>query len=163
MQERVHLQKGVRTGAPNGKPTTTKRVKGQRVMKKVLKDIKCQADFPYAKLKCMRGDITEQEFIILSEVNFKEKSFAEIESVLIQIKEMCALQDILSLPVKKTYRVFRGDVVCGKSTKHFKSYVQRASSFKATDGTFKEGITILNIDCLSELCPILLDEKMPQY
>ena len=58
---------------------------------------------------------------------------------------------------------FRGDVVRGKSTERLKSYVQRAISFKATNGTFKEGVTILNIDCLTELCPSLLDEKVPQF
>ena len=73
------------------------RLKGQRATKKVLKDIKCQADFPYAKLKCMRGDITELELInTLSEVNSKQKSLAEMESDLVRLKEMRALQSFFA-------------------------------------------------------------------
>jgi hypothetical protein len=73
------------------------RLKGQRATKKVLKDIKCQADFPYGKLKCMRGDITELELInILSEVNSKQKSLAEMESDLVRLKEMRALQSFFT-------------------------------------------------------------------
>ena len=68
-------------------------LKGQRATKKVLQNIKCQADFPYAKIKCMRGDVTEEELVqILGQVVSKEKSLAEMESDLVRIKEMRALQ-----------------------------------------------------------------------
>ena len=68
-------------------------LKGQRATKKVLQNIKCQADFPYAKIKCMGGDATEEELVqILSQVVSKEKSLAEMEFDLVRIKEMHALQ-----------------------------------------------------------------------
>ena len=68
-------------------------LKGQRATKKVLKNIKLQGDFPYAKVKCMRGDITEDELKkVLSDVISKEMSLAEMESSLVRIKEMRALQ-----------------------------------------------------------------------
>ena len=45
-------------------PTTYKKfeLKGQQTpTKKVLQNVKSQADFPYTELKCMRRDVTEQE------------------------------------------------------------------------------------------------------
>ena len=33
----------------------------QTPTKKVLQNVKSQADFPYTELKCMRRDVTEQE------------------------------------------------------------------------------------------------------
>jgi hypothetical protein len=38
-------------------------LKRQRATKKVLQNIKSQADFPYAKIKCMRGDVTGEELL----------------------------------------------------------------------------------------------------
>ena len=56
---------------------------------------------------------------------------------------------------------FRGDVVRGKCTDRFKSYIQRAIT--STRSTFKKAATVLIIDCLADLCPTLIDENNSEF
>ena len=68
-------------------------LKGQRAPKKCLHSGMLKQDFPYSKLKCMRGSLTENELQnVIDEVIAKEKSVQEMESEFIRIKEMRALQ-----------------------------------------------------------------------
>ena len=66
-------------------------LKGKRASKKALKEanMTSKSDFPYSKLKCMRGEVTGPELVdVLEKVNIKEKSLFEMESDLVHIKEM---------------------------------------------------------------------------
>ena len=58
-------------------------------------------------------------------------------------------------------QAFRGDVVRGKCTDRFKSYIQRAIT--STESTFKKAATVLIIDCLADLCPTLIDENNSEF
>ena len=71
-------------------------LKGQRASVKVLKGhtSSCKLSFPYGKLKCLRGDVMEEELLlILGKVIKKELSLSEMESEINRIKEMRALQN----------------------------------------------------------------------
>ena len=56
---------------------------------------------------------------------------------------------------------FRGDVVRGKCTDRFKSYIQRAIT--STQSIFEKVATVLIIDCLADLCPTLIDENNSEF
>lgn len=73
-------------------------LKGQRVTKKVLKEkhsaIARKIDFPPSKLKMLRGDVTGAELLqLVEEVNLKRTSLVDLESELLRIKEMRAVQN----------------------------------------------------------------------
>ena len=72
-------------------------VKGQRAANEFLKKGEIgreKLDYPYSKLKVFRGEITELEIkLLLEEVIKKEKSWQEMESEIVRIKEMRALQN----------------------------------------------------------------------
>lgn len=78
-------------------------LKGQRATKEFLKkgeSGRAKLDYPYSKLKVFRGEITELEIkFLLEEVVKKEKSLQEMESEIVRIKEMRALQNFF---VKQT-------------------------------------------------------------
>lgn len=69
-------------------------LKGQRASSKSLQSGVLKQDFPYSKLKCMRGLISEDELTrIMTEVIQKEKSVSDMEKEFIRLKEMRALQN----------------------------------------------------------------------
>ena len=70
-------------------------LKGQKASKKALTYgvMTAGSDFPYARLKHLRGEITQDELLVaLTKVNNKEMSLAEMEADLVRIKEMRALR-----------------------------------------------------------------------
>ncbi len=80
------------------------KLKGQRASKKTLKENASQKaiklSFPYSKLRCLRGDITNTEIMaILNKVIKLELSLVEMEQESCRIKEMRSLQNFF---VKKT-------------------------------------------------------------
>ncbi|CAB4038287.1 Hypothetical predicted protein, partial [Paramuricea clavata] len=161
-------------------------LKGQRASKKCLHSGMLKQDFPYSKLKCMRGSLTENELQnVINEVIAKEKSVQEMESEFIMIKEMRALQTFFikytncqswkeaherlnpggdtGLLVFVDVAGFRGDVVHGKCKERFQSYVQRAMTAEAatTVNPTDKMVEVLNVDCL-KLSPVIISE-VPQF
>jgi hypothetical protein len=71
-------------------------LKGQRASKKALKDGEVGSTrlaFPYAKLKFLRGDVTQPEILdVFQRVVNKEITLQEAESELVRLKEMRAVQ-----------------------------------------------------------------------
>ena len=53
-----------------------------------------KSDFTYLRLKCIRAEVRGPELVdVFEKVNTKEKSLSEMQSDLVRIKEMRALQN----------------------------------------------------------------------
>ena len=69
-------------------------LKGQRASSKSLQSGILRQDFPYSKLKCMRGLITEEELTrVITQVIQGEKSISDMEKEFTRLKDMRALQN----------------------------------------------------------------------
>ena len=74
------------------------KLKGQRASKKILKEgtstFTSKLCLPYSKLRCLRGELTNQEIVeMLTKVVSLEISVTDLEKELCRIKEMRALQN----------------------------------------------------------------------
>ena len=74
------------------------KLKGQRTSKKILKNNKdgvlMKIDLPPSKLRCLRGEITNDELlVILKKVLNLQFSLAEMQKECCRTKEMRALQN----------------------------------------------------------------------
>ncbi|XP_028417131.1 uncharacterized protein LOC114541406 [Dendronephthya gigantea] len=161
-------------------------LKKQRASKKALKEgtaFSCKLDFPYIKLKCLRGDLTQDEILnLLQKLMEKEFSLPEMESEITRMKEMRALQnyfvkqaDCISwTEAKERYpnytseevlQGFRGSIVRGVPKETFRQFVRRALAEQSAQspGCEDEKIKIILMDCLTELTHSSLAESVPTF